>query len=285
MITRRFIEKIHYVFDELNYHETKQLNYDCFEKAVINTLTHCKDLEDAIEVVRMYQFCSKKWRKIEKIYLKKLGIFNQYDFEGNSLISVVPDDEALGTYYITNGLNKKVKEIFIASHTFDDELFALDYSRDKFRIFEDGKYYIKHAILSSDKMKLFDNDKNCLCNIVLSKDCDIFLENNYTPYEIVLYDGLIGIYDRRYIDGLSDDSDIDPEKMVATIEWDILESSSEFGVAKLEVYEENQDLEMLLLFATSTFLVFQKYMAAQVAHRAWRSSANNAAAAAWITRR
>lgn len=39
--------------------------------------------------------------------------------------------------------------------------------------------------------------------------------------------------------------------------------NSNFGLAKLNVYAPDQDLEMLLLFATSTFLVFQKYIQAQ----------------------
>ena len=80
MITRRFIEKIHDAFDELNYHETRELNFDDFEQAAVKTLTHCKDLSDAIDAIRMYQFCLKKWSKIEKIYNKKLSVFNERDY-------------------------------------------------------------------------------------------------------------------------------------------------------------------------------------------------------------
>lgn len=110
MITRNFIEKVHYAFDELNYHETQQLNFNDFEQAAIKTLTHCKDLLDAITAVRMYQFCLKHWTKIKKMFDKKLFVFNEYDYEENSLISVVSDTDVLGTYYITNGITKKVKE-------------------------------------------------------------------------------------------------------------------------------------------------------------------------------
>lgn len=59
-ITKKFIEKVHDAFDELNYHETKQLDFESFEKAAEKTLTHAKELSDAIDVVRMYQFCLKK---------------------------------------------------------------------------------------------------------------------------------------------------------------------------------------------------------------------------------
>ena len=265
MITRNFIEKVHDAFDELNYHETKRLNFDDFEQSAVKTLTHCQDLSDAINAVRMYQFCLKKWNKIERMFDKKLSVFNEYDFEGNSLISVVSDDEALGTYYVTNGINKKVKEVFVASHSFDNEMFALGFGSGSFTVFDDGNYYIKYSKMSSLKMKLFDNRKNCLCNIVLSKNLGIFLENNLTPYDLIVYDDFVGIYDRQYINSLADTDIIDTDKLLADIEWDILEKNSDLGVAKLNVYAPDQDLEMLLFFATSTFLIFQKYMDAQKA--------------------
>ena len=263
MITRGFIEKVHDAFDELNYHETKRLNFDNFEQSAVRTLTHCKELADAINAVRMYQFCLKKWSKIEKMFNRKLQAFNEYNYEGNSLISVVSDDEAFGTYYITNGINKKVREIFVAGHSFDEEIFALGFGNGRFTVYEDGKYYIKYSKMDSAKMKLFNHKKDCLCNIVLSEDLGIFLENNSTPYDLVVYEDFVGIYDRRYIDSLADTDIIDTNNLLADIEWDILEKKSDLGVAKLNIYVPDQDLEMLLLFATSTFLVFQKYMQAQ----------------------
>lgn len=266
MITRGFIEKVHDAFDELNYHETEKLDFDIFEQSAVKTLTHCKELADSIAAVRMYQFCLKKWSKIERMFNRKLQTFNEYEYEGNALISIVSDDEALGTYYITNGINKKVNEIFVASHSFDEEMFALDFESGRFTVYEDGNYYIKYSKISSSKMKLFDNRNNCLCNIVLSDDCGIFLENNLTPFELVVYEDFVGIYDRHYIDSLSDTDIIDTNELLADIEWDILEKNSNLGVAKLNVYADDPDLEMLLFFATSTFLVFQKHMQALKAY-------------------
>ncbi len=263
MITRRFIEKVHDAFDELNYRETQQLDFDKFEQAAVRTLTHCKDLDDAKNAVGMYQFCLKQWDKIEKVFNKKLSVFNEYDYEGNSLISLVSDDDSFGTYYITNGINRKVKEVFVASSSFEEEMFAIDFSKGRFTIFEDGDYYMKYSKLSSVKMKLFDNDDNCLCNIVLSEELEIFLENNLTPYELVIYDHLVGIYDRDYIQSLNYTDKIDIDRLLAGIEWDIIGKSPDFGLAKLNVFADDQDVEMLLFFAASTFLVFQKYLQAQ----------------------
>lgn len=278
MISRNFIKKVHDAFDELNYHKTRQLNLDDFEQAALKTLVHCKDLSDAIDAVRMYQFCLKQWTKIEKIFNKKLSIFNEYDFEGNSLLSLVSDDDALGTYYITNGINRNVKEIFVASHSFDEEMFALNFDNGRFTVCNDGNYYLKYSKMSSVKMKLFDNRNNCLCNIVLSEDLGIFLENNLTPYDLIVYEDFVGIYDRNYIESLADADIIDTDRLLADIEWDMLEKNSNLGVAKLNVYAPDQDLEMFLFFATSTFLVFQKYIQAQ-------KTRNYAMMSFWASRR
>lgn len=290
MISRKFIEKVHDAFDELNYREKEQPDYEKFEKAAVRTLTHCKELSDAIDAVRMFQFCVTKWKKICKMFNSKAQIFNEYEYEGNSLISVVSDEEAQGTYYITNGIFGKVKKIVFANYTPDessdnshkDSIFDFDRSNEKkvfvneddsmfsfgvrnggFTSFDDGNYYIKYAKMSSVKMKLFDNNKNCLCNIVLSSNLGIFLENNSTQYDLVEYDNCIGIYERSYTDSLDDEDEIDTEKCVADIEWDILDAKKYLGVAKLNVYSPNQDMEMLLLFATSTFLTFQRFKQAQ----------------------
>ena len=267
-ITNKFIEKVHNAFDELNYHETKQLNFENFEQAATRTLTRAKELSDAINVVRMFQFCLKSWRKIERIFNKKLHLFNLYQYEGNSLIETVSDEESIGTYYITNGINNKAKDIFVASNSFEKKMFLLGFENGRFTIFKDGDYYIKYSKMSSVKIKLFDYKNECLANIVLSEKLGVFLEdnNNKTKYELILYDDFIGVYDRKYIASLSDRDHIDPENMLADIEWDILKKKSKLGVAKLNIYNDDADQEMLLLFATSTFLVFQKYLQARKKH-------------------
>lgn len=55
--------------------------------------------------------------------------------------------------------------------------------------------------------------------------------------------------------------------MLAAIEWDMLEKNSKSCVAKLDLYSSDQDFEMFLLFATSTFLVFQKYIQSMQSQR------------------
>lgn len=280
MITRKFIEKVHNAFDELNYHETNLLNYGNFERSFVKTLTHCKELIDAKNTLSIYRFCIKKWGKIQKIFDRKLKIFNIYKFEGNSLISTVSNDEANSSYFITNCINGDVDEVFVASHSLGENLYVINSKGGKYTAFENGNYYIKYAKMSAVKMKLFNRNDKCLCNIVLSENLGIFLEENFTPYEIVVYDDFVGIYERSYINSLKDKDIIDTSKLLADIEWDMIDKKSDLGVAKLNIYtneqssvleknnsyKDNHELELFLSFAMSTFLIFQKYMSVQKRH-------------------
>lgn len=262
MITRNFIETVHYYFDELNYRIDNNLSYDDFEEAAIKTIIHSKELPDAIISVRMLQYCINHWSKIEKLFDKKLDKYNEYEYEGNTNIELVSDDDAQGEYYITNALNNNIEDIVILSESLEDEVIGVDCENGRFTVFSDGDYYIKFSKNSSTGMKLFDKKTNtCQCNIVLSDDFNIILENNSTPYEIILYEeGYIGIYSRKYIKSLPYNMSADTINILAGIEWDILDENSKFGVSKLEYFDPDADLEVCLLFATSTFLIFQRYI-------------------------
>ena len=263
MISRKFIERVHIAVDELNYDEDSELDYGKFMDSAIYALAHCKELSDAKLAVKMINFCNRKWRKIEKLFSSKSDVFKSYEWEGNSIIEIMPDEDAGGVFYITNGIFRKIKDIMIASSNFDNEPVMFDVEKGRFCIFTDGNYYIKYAMASSYKMKLYDQDKNLVCTIVLSDSQEIFLENNATPYHMVIYDDLVGVYSRDYIDSLSEEDEIDPSKILADIEWDILDKNSDYGVARLTIYEPDLDVEMLLMFATSTFLLYQRYNSRQ----------------------
>jgi len=267
MITKGFVETILYYFDELGYRIHCDPNQEEFEKAAEWTLIHAAELSDAILVVKMYRYCLDKWEKIEKMFCTKTDYLSSYEYEGRTNINVVSDDDACGVYFITNGINKNsLEDIFIASNSFegDDQdnkglFFSMSRKRNGYAIFEDGAYYIQKAKMSSTKMKLFDTNNSCIANIVLSEDYDVFLENNHSPYEIILYEDFIGIYRKDYLQQLNSQRDADVNQLIASIEWDLLDKNEKAGVAKVSLYED-EDIEMILLFAASTFLLFKQYL-------------------------
>ena len=257
MITSNFMVKVHYYFDELGYHRKKKVSRSSFEKTVMKTIAHCKDYHDVRMAIDMAKYCINHWNKIEKMFEKKLDIFNTLDYEGNTNLNLLSDEEVEGKYYITNGLSNALKDIFVIGQSIEDYYFQFGYSKLKFTVYTDGDYYLKFALGSSVKMKLFNNNGECLCNIVLSEDNQIFLENNKTRYKLALYEDFIGIYDRNY---KYTDTEEDMNHMLADIEWDILDSKTNLGIAQLNVYEEDQDGEMLFLFSASTFLLFNRFI-------------------------
>ena len=262
IITRGFIEKVHDAFDELEYHVNEDLSFDDFYEKANYALNHAKDLIDAINVVRMIHFCFDEWDKIEKIFTSHLNKWNEYSWEGSSMISYCNDDEAAGVYCITNGISKNYKDIHYGSIAFENEIYMFDHKYGEIRVCKDSSYYLKYSKMSSTKMKLFDGNDDCIANIVLSDKMEIFLERNKTPYEIVLQDGYIEIFSKEYIDSLADTDIIEREHVLADIEWDILEKDSEQGVARLIIYEDFEDIDVPILFAASTFLLYKSYMTA-----------------------
>ncbi len=259
-ITHNFIEKVHGDFDELNYHVKSKVDYDEFAEVSLRTLSRCKEIYDAKKCVKLFQFCNKRWKDIEKIFKDKLEYFKDLRYEGNSLLELLPEEECGGSYYITNGINKNGKEIIVSSVDLEEGYFDVDNEKGIINIFTDGDYYIKFAKLSSTKMKLFDTNHNCLCNIVLSENYEIFLENNNLPYDILVYEDCVGVFKKETLENIDEDEEISLNDAGAIIDWDILGKNSKLGVAQLVMYQEDMDLELMLLFAVATFSLYKHYI-------------------------
>jgi len=199
--------------------------------------------------------------KSRKIFSKYLNKWNQIPFEGEALISTIMEDESYGSYYITNGLTKKYKDLYITSSSLDYGIYEFQVKHGKFYVSED--YYLKYSSMSTCKMKLFDKNNSLICNIVLSESLGIFLEKNNTNFDILLAeDDSINIVSKSYASKFKEGGKIDADEIIADIEWDILEKTSNLGVAKLNIYEDTSDNEfdILIAFAASTFLLFRSYI-------------------------
>lgn len=261
IITGGFIRKVHEIFDELDYHVNEKLSYDDFQNKAVYSLNHSATLEDAKNVIKMFQYCLKEWNKIEKIFEKHLTEWSALQWEGSSLISYLDVPEgAEGSFYITNGINKKFDDITLTGASLDNNIYEFSKKGNKFYFDEESGDYIKYSSMSSTKMKLFNSEDQCMCNIVLSENLGIFLENNKTNYELFEYEDSIGIYDKKYMDSLKDDDFVDFNKCLGIIDWDILDEKSDLGVTYLSFFEDNIEPNILFLIAASVFLLFKRYM-------------------------
>ncbi len=261
MITKNFIEIVHFNFDELNYRETTVPDPINFRIQTCWTIAHCKELSDAIDAANFYRFCYTNWNKIIRMFKKKSYVYNQYSYSGNRVLSLISDKDSLGTYYVTNALNIDPNALCVITANPDCEYnIPIQFEGKKFSIFNDGDYYLAFSNFSTVKMTLFDRNKNKQFETDINEYGKLFLINNVSPYAIVHYDNFIGIYNRDYLNSLQHNEEIDINNLVADIEWDIIYDDSQYSVAKLNVYQSNEDIELLLFLSSTTFLTFNRHI-------------------------
>jgi len=259
--TDRFLKKSHEAFEELGYYtKTGVINDEEFLQKAIYTVNHTDQLIDAINATRMVQFIFWNKEKIAKAVSKNWAQWNSMKYVGNELLSLVNDEDAIGKYYITNAYSKNGKTIYISGATFGEDLYFLDEKHGKYFIGENnGTYYIRKSMFTSSEIVLLNNKDEKLAVIALTNDCQILLKNNKTPFEIVLYEGFMGIYSKNYIESLHG-GEPDINNLLAAIEWDILVKNSKYAVAKLSNFREESDLNMFILFAAAAMLSYNNYI-------------------------
>lgn len=259
--TADLLVRIHNFFDEIDYNPSSE-DYDpevVLDK-VIFTINHSKELDDALYVAREFAYYLKKEDKFIKKYCKYPEFWDMIEYSGREEVAVVSDDESIGSYYITNIYGKNYKDVYITGQAFPDDLFIFKCEDGYFSFGEDSDYYLRYAKLSSTKMVLADKDRKNIATIVLSKDYGIFLENNKTRYELAIYESGIAFFNKEYYDSLNgEEPDLDKE-CKGFIQWDILDKDSEYGLSRLDVYDEDADINLMVSLAASCFLVFRSYI-------------------------
>lgn len=261
-MTKDLLNKAHIAFDEFGYKPSSdQISYVDLYSCMVKTLNHTKELEDAIETIKLFHFLYKNFEKICSCVTKHYDYWQSLPYEGNEMLSLVDDDEATGVYFITNAFDKDFKHVYACSHSLtDNNGVNVNYHLGKFSFeIDDPRYFLRFSKLSPSKMVLLDKSDNKLCVIVLSEDYQVFLENNKTDYEIVLYEGGMGIYKKSYIKSLGG-YDPDTDNMLAFIEWDIIDEKVNLGIARLDFYGPDGDVELFLMFAMSCFLLFRSFI-------------------------
>lgn len=266
--TIELLYSVHALFDEIDYHpRSDNLSGDAFYDKFIYTLNHTKSFDDAIALVRMFEFYLKREDKFLKKLSKYSKFWDEIEYEGREEIAVVSDEEAIGTYHLTNLLNQNYKQVYFSSQTFENELYELDYAGGLFSLGDESEYFLRYSKMSSVKMVLTNKNKKAIATIVLSKSLGIFLENNNTRYELETYDAGIAFFEKNYIYSLGKNEEPDLDKECkGFIQWDTISEKSDFGLSRLEVYDNDADLDLMLLLAASIFLVFRSYHSGQVSH-------------------
>ena len=92
MITKKFIEEVRGYFDLLGIEAYQGIDWSSFEEISKKKFNRSQDLNDARDIAKAIDFCSKNWSKIEKMFLRNLDSWQYWKFnEKNEAISL-PDE-------------------------------------------------------------------------------------------------------------------------------------------------------------------------------------------------
>ena len=259
--TADLLVTVHHFFDEINYNP-KSDNFEHIKALgkTIYTINHTKDLEDALAVARQYEYYVKHKEKFIKMMQKYASAWDKLTWHVRGDIAVVDNESAYGYYYITNVYTLNYKNVYITSQSFDNDFILLSNRNGYFCFNEDAVYYLRYATLSSCKMVLTNKEKKNIATIELNENEDYYglsLENNKTQYELVTYDDLIVFFEKKYIDTIKDEPNL--EKCKGAFQWDILSKNSEYGLSRLAVFDENADIDLMITIAASCFLIFRSF--------------------------
>lgn len=259
--TADLLIRIHNFFDEIDYAPTSEnFSDEKFFDSIVYTINHSKELGGALYIAREYLYYLKKEEKFLKKLRKYSEAWNSIEYHGREEVAVVGDNEANGVYYITNLYGKNYKEVYLSGQPFGNDVYYFQYKDGYFSFGDDSDYFLRYARLSSTKMILTDKNKKNIATIVLSEDLGIFLENNKTDYELAIYESGIAFFDKDYYRSLYDEEPDLEKHCKAFLQWDIIDGKSEYGLSRLEFYDANADLSLMIMLAASCFLVFRSYV-------------------------
>ncbi len=262
--TAKLLMMIHIFFDEIGYQPSSEdLDFQDVIRHIINTVNHAKTLDDALLIFNLYHYYLKKCNKFINKYCKYPEFWDEIPYEGRNEVDVVSDEEAIGTYYITNALSKDPDNLYISGFSFNNGFYALDYINGFYSIDENPKYYLRKSRMSSDKLVLTNSNKKVIATIAIDDDTNVYLENNKSRYELIAYESGVGFYESDYIYSLDNEEPDFKNQCKAYVFWDAIDDKGNFGLSRLDVYDENADFDLLIMLAASCFLVFKRHLAAE----------------------
>ena len=251
--TKRLLNTARIYFDELGYsfHTTDNENvFDRLLDATFNTINHTKTFKDAIEAIKMFQYLDKHFNKIINAAYKYPEYFDSLEYGENEAISLMDDEESAGLYHVTNAIFGKWSEVGVLSVAYDGP-FTFVYDDSRFSVYQDDpKYFLKYSVMSKEKMVLLDKNDEKLCIIKLNKNLEIELNNNHTNYEVDNQDGVSFFYRKGERQKSEDNYD-------AVMSWDIIDKNSKLGLARIQLYEDECDEELIFLFAAACLLIYR----------------------------
>lgn len=253
--TKDYLIKIHNIFDELVYiFVDKDLSFNDFFCFGIKKLNRSYEFEESIEIIKLMKVIIKDFSKIKDLIKNNFDFWKNIPFKNKKIQF---DEEFLSSFYLTNAFYN-YKNICITNFLFQDEKtyeVIPSYGRYSFR--KNNNYSLKFSLWSRNKMYILDKYDNKLCSISLDKKLNICLKDNKTNFILIPCKSGLAIYDKNYN---QKNNNIDEDKMLGFILWDLIEENSRCCLARLDIYNINSDIELFLLLTMSSIILYNSYI-------------------------
>jgi hypothetical protein len=251
---KKYIEKIHSIFDELGLTAKEFDDIEKLLKTVSRTIALTKDIDSARKAIAMLLYIMKKSRKIDRIFNRHKDYRDSLKNGGREEIDIYDDEEyAYGNYIFVNSIFKKDYGIMVFSILLDnDNPSFIPYDKKKKRYsINDKDFYLQYSKRNINKMNILSGDKKIATLSLDEGSLGASLIDNKSPFEIVNDDGLLWIIKKNTIREKGEE--------IASIEWDLIAKNSEYSLSYLEVYKDLNGEDMTILFAISigVFLIYQ----------------------------
>ena len=265
---KEFLDKVHNSFNLLNYRvKLEDFDYEKFTKTANNTICHTEDLADGITAIKAFGFVDTNLQKIFNVAAKKYEYWNTLKFNRANSLKLVDDNEAQGSFYFTNAVTTKYKEVYVFSYNFNGEYYKFTHDNGRFYVTDESTpYFLRYSKTVSSKMVLEDKNYKKILVVGLSDNLELSFTENKTNYECIDFKNqAIGIFKKSDVIGKNADT-VDMSKCIAIIDWDIVENGDLRGASRFEIYNDplnEDDYDLLFLIASSTFLIYQNMISTQ----------------------
>ena len=258
IITKGFIKRIHECFDELRYTKKDKVDYEEFVFQAVSTMNCCQSIVDIKKALYYANYCVKHWTLIEKMFEKKLDIFNSIEYSGNDTIHLNEDDNCSGIL-TTNFFNGIDGNLMVSYNDIDGKtnIRSLNiYNDGKIKLDNKSKYYATFSKRDFNTAKIYNSNNELLFNFVIDDNCSIFLENNVSKYDTINTEDGLYICTKEYSKTIQPGESIDFEKMLGEIQWDTIYKTNTKGVSVFYPFVDNLDEDSINLFILMSALTY-----------------------------
>lgn len=211
-------------------------------RRAIYCLTHAKDFTDACRLIADFRFIYLNWDEYLKAKQDNPGFLESLK-DGKQPMELLSDEEAIGTYCLTNALYEDSREINLLTHIEQTMMVPFQRYRDGCCLFK-GRDYLLHPSEGEGVIELLDSEGKMLA----SYDGNGMIEDKGLPYRVINAEDSFFVLNKAYAEGYEKGDRLKPEEIEAVYQWAGFEEDDDLFFIQLSI-KDPKDLELFSLMA------------------------------------